>query len=395
MYVASYFPAHISHFVTTNPDDNFTLITGFKVDMPWKWHGDVSYTYGRDRTCGICQIGSNLDVGAFQHAVNTGAINPLSNEPLTAAQKAMFLGDNIQWSRMGIKDFNTKFNGPLFDLPGGTVRAAVGFEYYYNSEHIVNGANRTNVPSEGIVEGSPLPPDGYEGVGCVAPYPCPPRTTPNQFAIDNIGGLNRKVTSAYGEIYIPVVGKGNAIPLVQALEIDAAVRYDHYSDFGDTTNPKVGVTWKVDDDLKLRGSWGTSFRAPTLTDINPFVFSVKVGTSFPNYTTDPNIDHTVCIPGLFCLSNTLFFLGAPDGYDISPDGKEVCYTSNRATPPSAVAWTTNNDLYIVSSVGGEATNITADNKGSDASPQYSPDGRYIAASTANNVLVWQRTPTGE
>ncbi|HET7841772.1 MAG TPA: S9 family peptidase, partial [Terriglobia bacterium] len=73
-----------------------------------------------------------------------------------------------------------------------------------------------------------------------------------------------------------------------------------------------------------------------------------------------------------------FFLGAPDGYTISPDGKEVCYTSNRAVPPSAVAWTTNNDLYFVSAERGEATNITADNKGSDASPVYSPDGRYIA-----------------
>lgn len=371
MYVQYDFTHHISNFVTTNPDENFTLITGFKVDMPWKWHGDVSYTYGRDRTCGICQIGSNLDVGAFQHAVNTGAINPLSNEPLTAAQKAMFLGDNIQWSRMGIKDFNAKFNGPLFDLPGGTVRAAVGFEYYYNSEHILNGANRTNVPAEGIVEGSPLPPNGYEGVGCVAPYPCPPRTTPNQFAIDNIGGLNRKVTSAYGEIYIPVVGKGNAIPLVQALEIDAAIRYDHYSDFGDTTNPKVGVTWKVDDDLKLRGSWGTSFRAPTLTDINPFVFSVKVGTPFPNYTSDPNINHTVCIPGLFCLSNTLFFLGAPQkmqpetadtwslGFDYAPHWLEgfrfsstyynIAYSNQINSPPFAAMLATDANRALYSS----------------------------------------------
>jgi dipeptidyl aminopeptidase/acylaminoacyl peptidase len=73
-----------------------------------------------------------------------------------------------------------------------------------------------------------------------------------------------------------------------------------------------------------------------------------------------------------------FFLGAPDGYSISPDGKEVCYTSNRATPPSAVAWTTNNDLYLVDANGGGAKNITADNHGSDASPQYSPNGRYIA-----------------
>ncbi|HZP02581.1 MAG TPA: S9 family peptidase [Terriglobia bacterium] len=70
-----------------------------------------------------------------------------------------------------------------------------------------------------------------------------------------------------------------------------------------------------------------------------------------------------------------WFLGAPDGYAISPDGSEVCYTSNRTGKP---AWSTNNDLYLVSVNGGEAKNITKNNPGSDASPQYSPDGRYIA-----------------
>ena len=73
-----------------------------------------------------------------------------------------------------------------------------------------------------------------------------------------------------------------------------------------------------------------------------------------------------------------FFLGAPDGYDISPDGTDVCFTSNRQIRPSAVAWTTNNDLYLVPFNGGETRNITKDNPGSDASPQYSPNGRYIA-----------------
>lgn len=73
-----------------------------------------------------------------------------------------------------------------------------------------------------------------------------------------------------------------------------------------------------------------------------------------------------------------FFLEASDAYAISPDGSEVCYTTNRANPPSATAWTTNNDLYLISTSGGEAKNITAGNPGSDASPQYSPNGRYIA-----------------
>ncbi len=73
-----------------------------------------------------------------------------------------------------------------------------------------------------------------------------------------------------------------------------------------------------------------------------------------------------------------FFLGAPDGYAVSPDGKEVCYTSNRSIPATSVAWTTNNHLYLVPASSGEAKDITPGVHGSDASPQYSPDGRYIA-----------------
>jgi len=84
-------------------------------------------------------------------------------------------------------------------------------------------------------------------------------------------------------------------------------------------------------------------------------------------------------PGAY--DSPTFFLGAPDGYAISPDGTEVCYTSNRSkgeAGQSAAAWTTNNDLYIVGAQGGKPLNITSDNPGSDASPQYSPNGRYIA-----------------
>jgi dipeptidyl aminopeptidase/acylaminoacyl peptidase len=84
-------------------------------------------------------------------------------------------------------------------------------------------------------------------------------------------------------------------------------------------------------------------------------------------------------PGAY--DSPTFFLGAPDGYAVSPDGTEVCYTSNRtkgSARQSAAAWTTNNDLFTVGTKSGEPLNITSDNPGSDASPQYSPNGRYIA-----------------
>jgi dipeptidyl aminopeptidase/acylaminoacyl peptidase len=71
----------------------------------------------------------------------------------------------------------------------------------------------------------------------------------------------------------------------------------------------------------------------------------------------------------------VFSLGGQDNYAFSPDGKEICYTSNHDKNPAA---STNNDLWIVPVSGGQAQNITADNPASDSTPLYSPDGRYIA-----------------
>jgi dipeptidyl aminopeptidase/acylaminoacyl peptidase len=71
----------------------------------------------------------------------------------------------------------------------------------------------------------------------------------------------------------------------------------------------------------------------------------------------------------------VFSLGGQDDYAFSPDGQEVCYTSNHDKNEAA---STNNDLWIVPISGGAAKNITADNPASDSTPLYSPDGRYIA-----------------
>jgi dipeptidyl aminopeptidase/acylaminoacyl peptidase len=76
-----------------------------------------------------------------------------------------------------------------------------------------------------------------------------------------------------------------------------------------------------------------------------------------------------------------FSLGGQDNYAFSPDGQEVCYTSNH---DKVEATSTNNDLWIVPVNGGtgvspvQAKNITADNPASDSTPLYSPDGKYIA-----------------
>lgn len=294
---------------TDNPDTNWTVIAGLHAALWGDWRADLSATVGRDVTCGECQVDDQIDPGALQYYVNGGQIDPLGNAPLTPAQRALFVGTNVQWSKMGMEDYVLKLNGTLLQLPAGPLKAAIGGEFMHNTENIYNGASRTDVPSQGIEESAALPPVGYEGIGCYAPLTCPPRTRPNEFAWDNINGDSRRVTSAFTELYIPVVAPESQVPLVRSLTLDAAERYDHYSDFGNTENPKLSLTWAMSRDVKLRGSWGTSFRAPSLVDINPFVFSFKGEiSSFPNFTGNPAIAGFSPVPGL-TLSNVGLVIG--------------------------------------------------------------------------------------
>src|SRR5436189_305206 len=70
-----------------------------------------------------------------------------------------------------------------------------------------------------------------------------------------------------------------------------------------------------------------------------------------------------------------FSLGGPTDYAFSPDSKELAFVSNH---DKVEAISTNADVWIVSVRGGTPKNITAANHGYDGSPQYSPDGRFIA-----------------
>ena len=90
----------------------------------------------------------------------------------------------------------------------------------------------------------------------------------------------RDVWAVYAEVNIPIV---------KNLEVDVAVRYDDYQDVGNTTNPKVSVRWQPVQQLLLRGSYGTGFRAPSLLELfQPFQFGATGGqytrsTALPVY----------------------------------------------------------------------------------------------------------------
>ena len=71
-----------------------------------------------------------------------------------------------------------------------------------------------------------------------------------------------------------------------------------------------------------------------------------------------------------------FVLSGGDSFAFSPDGKELAYT--RGPDRAVEAWSTNSDIYVVATTGGTPINLTPENPGADATPSWSPDGKYIA-----------------
>lgn len=329
---------------TTNFDKSLTQTFGFNAKLPYDWNGTGYFTYGLDFTCGVCQHGDNLDYTALQYyythdasgiaafdstgapvAGITPAINPFSRSALTDTQRRLVYGDNLQYSRNMIDDFLVKFDGPLFDLPGGTVKMAVGGEYQWNTEHLHNGANR-----------SPGSPNAFI-----------PRTQYNSFLFEVRNGLARTVESVFAEVYIPVISPAMNIPYIKNLMVNAQFRYDNYSDFGDTTNPRVGMTWEVDDQFTLRGSWGTSFRAPTLTDMNPYVQSFRMVLpwyygAFPNLSGDATLNGPNACPNNPAQNCPTIFMLTGNSMDAKPETSENWSTGFRYRP----AWVDGLDLSV-------------------------------------------------
>lgn len=80
-----------------------------------------------------------------------------------------------------------------------------------------------------------------------------------------------------------------AFPFTRTIEATLALRYDNYSDFGGTFNPKIGVKWKPEKGMLFRGSYNTGFRAPTLYDIYQPIANT--------FTTDSYNDPVLCPTG--------------------------------------------------------------------------------------------------
>lgn len=164
------------------------------------------------------------------------AFNPFadgSNTPQSAL--VGFTSTTDTQSDADVSTFALKADGPLFQLWGGPLRAAIGYEQRH--ERFV--LDRVDYRFSGVTRSDYQPPQ------------------------------SRRVDAYFIELNAPLIGSANNVPLVDALTLSLSARREDASDYGDATVPRIGLTWDINPELRLRAAWGESFRGPTFDQLDP------------------------------------------------------------------------------------------------------------------------------
>jgi iron complex outermembrane receptor protein len=222
------------HFDQTYRVRTGNATAGVDIALPGDFKASVYGTFDWSRNDTL-QPGINTTAltAAAAGTTTATALDPFGTSTNPAVVAAILDNPTEFTNRQRTRIGAVKVDGPLAALPGGDVKIAFGAEY-----------RRETYRQRGQSGGVGFPED-----------------------------LDRNVESIYGELFVPIFGDGNARPGARSLALSLSGRYDHYSDFGSTTNPKIGLTWEPADGVNFRGSYGRSFRAPGLRDLGSTVGS--------------------------------------------------------------------------------------------------------------------------
>jgi iron complex outermembrane recepter protein len=239
--------------------DVIRLAGGFKGEIGETWTWETSAFYNRVE--GSDDADFNVRESLLQETLNrtdASAYNPfgysfrvvgnavVADQPFTnsAAAVASFSDVFSRSATSTIASGDLRASGRLFTIWSGDIMIAAGGEFRTEDLADVRPPfSGENLASSGL---DPRNNDFLQH---------PPRP-------DVVG--DRDVASAYVEFLLPLVAADQNIPLFNTLELTASARFEDYSDFGDTTKPKVGVNWRPVSWLMLRGSYNEGFIAPSL-----------------------------------------------------------------------------------------------------------------------------------
>jgi len=227
-----------------NTGDVIRVLQGFRGTFGnslWDW--DSAFVWSKATKTDITH--NRVSNTLLQEALNDptpAAYNPFGGGVNTNIERALV--DVFRKSETDLKMFDFKVSNPeLFNLPAGPVGFLVGAEYRDESFK-----DDRDPRLDGTIVFTDWEGDSYPFVSDVV------NSSPTP---DNAG--SRTVSSLFTEF---------AIPVFDTLDVQLAIRYEDFSDIGDTTVPKIAFGWRATEWLMLRGSWSEAYRAPNLVTIN-------------------------------------------------------------------------------------------------------------------------------
>jgi iron complex outermembrane receptor protein len=233
-------------------------------DIPFDWQVRASATYGESDV----QFQNTELSAAFAQAAAEGttfdtALNPYDLTLTNPDVLASLIGLNRGVGRNQFSDLRVIADGPLLDLPGGELRAAVGWE-----------ATRTEFRRQ--------------------------TTNTSTFQRNTPQIFDQDVSALFAELQVPIIGENNQLPLVERLSLQGSIRQDTYSDFGirgdgggptdsAATTTSFGLTYEPIDWVTFSAGKSEAFVAPTVIE--------QAGAASPEASCR-SAPSTVNLPGL-------------------------------------------------------------------------------------------------
>ncbi len=244
----------------TSDANRFVVGTTGTVFGDWDYTVGASYAENKvkDR-----YVNGYFKFNELLQAVKDGKINPFGPSPATSKDliNSLRVDDVARSSSGATSGLDFKLTGTLAQLEGGDLGVAVGADLRRETQKFTPSALLVSNNIGGDRDSS--------------------GTSPALVATR----YGRNIISAYAELNAPVT---------KQLEIQAALRGDHYENVGSSFNPKIGLRYQPTKQLVLRGSAGTGFRAPSFSELyrptsygtSPAFLYDKVYDLFDQYPTE-------------------------------------------------------------------------------------------------------------
>jgi iron complex outermembrane receptor protein len=190
----------------------------------WQWEVAAVASTETDDALSTIELSTARLNAALAETDPARALNPFVDGPSGSSELLSSLIDPDRASHVSRgRQLSAFLQGDLFELPAGAVQAVVGGEWR---------------DEEMVYDDQTLP-------------------------VNN----GREVRAAFSELRVPLIGPAGTSHR-DVLSMTLAARLDDYSDFGGSLNPQFGLLWRPVESVLFRGSYGTSFRPPSLFELH-------------------------------------------------------------------------------------------------------------------------------